>query len=169
MTYPWRDEFLTPGLRWVQSISVGVEQFPIERFRDAGVVLTSARGIHGPQVAEHALALLLAMTRGIGKAALQQRDHEWEWPPVTEIGGMTMGVIGLGSIGEAIAQRASALGMRVIGTKRDIRGYDGVCRRGDSRRADGRRVRCLRRRGDHAAGWRGNAGHRWRAAVGRSR
>jgi len=126
VTYPWRDEFLTPDLRWVQSVSAGTEQFPVERFREAGVVLTSGRGIHGPQVAEHALALLLAMTRGVGRVALQRAERKWEWPEVTEIGGMTMGIIGLGVIGEAIAQRAGALGMRVIGTKRDITGYEGA-------------------------------------------
>lgn len=129
VTYPWRDEFLTPDLRWVQSVSAGTEQFPVERFREAGVVLTSARGIHGPQVAEHVLALLLAMTRGVGRATLQRRDRSWDWPAVTEIGGMTMGVIGLGVIGEAVAQRAAVLGMRVIGTKRDVLGYGGAAER----------------------------------------
>jgi D-2-hydroxyacid dehydrogenase (NADP+) len=126
VSYPWRDEFLTPDLRWVQSVSVGVEQFPVERIREAGVVLTSARGIHGPQVAEHAIALLLSMTRGIAAATLRRKDREWRWSDVAEIGGMTMGVIGLGVTGEAVAERAGALGMRVIGTKRDIEGYDGA-------------------------------------------
>ncbi|MBU1866599.1 MAG: D-2-hydroxyacid dehydrogenase [Actinobacteria bacterium] len=129
VSYPWRDEFLTPSLRWVQSVSAGTEQFPAERLREAGVALTSARGIHGPQVAEHALALLLAMTRGVGRAALDRRDRVWKSPPVTEIGGMTMGVIGLGVIGEAVAERAKALGMRVVGTKRDITGYRGAADR----------------------------------------
>jgi phosphoglycerate dehydrogenase-like enzyme len=126
VTYPWRDEFLTSDLRWVQSVSVGVEQFPHEAFRDAGVVLTSARGIHGPQVAEHAIALLLSMTRGIASATLQRAERDWSWPEVTEIGGMVLGVIGLGVTGEAVARRARALGMRVIGTKRDMEGYDGA-------------------------------------------
>ncbi|MCB2224617.1 MAG: D-2-hydroxyacid dehydrogenase [Actinobacteria bacterium] len=126
VTYPWREEFLVPGLRWVQSVSAGTEQFPLDRFREAGVVLTSARGVHGPQVAEHAIALLLAMTRGIGTAALARRERRWEWPHVTEIGGKTLGVVGLGAIGEAVAERAAALGMRVIGTRRDPAGYDGA-------------------------------------------
>ena len=126
VSYPWRDGFLTPGLRWVQSVSAGTEQFPVKRLREAGVALTSARGIHGPQVAEHALALLLAMTRGVGRATMQRSGRTWEGTEVTEIGGMTMGIIGLGVIGEAIARRAGALGMRVIGTRRDITGYEGA-------------------------------------------
>lgn len=126
VTYPWSDDYLTPGLRWVQSVSAGTEHFPIASLREAGVVLTSARGIHGPQVAEHAIALLLAMTRGVAAATLQRADRSWQWPEVTEIGGLTLGIVGLGVIGEEVARRAVALGMRVIGTKRDVSGYAGV-------------------------------------------
>jgi phosphoglycerate dehydrogenase-like enzyme len=125
VSFLWRDEFLTPSLRWIQSISAGTEQFPASRLEEAGVVLTSAVGIHGPQVAEHALALLLALTRGVGRAALQRAGRDWSVPPVYEIGGMTMAVLGLGVLGEAIAERAKALGMSVIGVKRDVAGYDG--------------------------------------------
>jgi phosphoglycerate dehydrogenase-like enzyme len=126
ITYQWRDEFLTTALRWVQSISAGTEQFPIVRMAGAGVVLTSARGVHGPQVAEHALALLLSMTRGVGRSTLQRAGRSWDWPEVTEIGGLTLGVLGLGAIGEAVAERARALGMRVIGVKRVVDGYQGA-------------------------------------------
>lgn len=126
VTYLWNDEYLTGDLRWVQSVSAGTEQFPLGQFAEAGVVLTSASGVHGPQVGEHAIALLLAMTRGVGSATLQRPARAWEWPPVVEVGGLTMGIIGLGAIGEAVAQRAAALGMRVIGTKRDVSGYRGA-------------------------------------------
>ena len=126
VTYLWDDEYLTSGLCWVQSVSAGTEQFPLQRFSEAGVVLTSASGVHGPQVGEHAIALLLAMTRGVGPATLQRPARAWEWPTVVEIGGLTMGIIGLGAIGEAVAQRAAALGMRVIGTKRDVSEYRGA-------------------------------------------
>jgi D-2-hydroxyacid dehydrogenase (NADP+) len=126
VTYLWEDEYLTGDLRWVQSVSAGTEQFPLRRFEEAGVVLTSASGVHGPQVGEHVMALLLAMTRGVGPATLQRHSRAWEWPPVVEIGGLTLGIIGLGAIGEAVAQRAAALGMRVIGAKRDVSDYRGA-------------------------------------------
>jgi phosphoglycerate dehydrogenase-like enzyme len=126
VTLDWDDDYLVPGLRWVQAISAGTEQFPAGRLADAGVVLTSARGVHGPQVAEHAFGLLLGLTRGIAVAARAQVRHEWRWPPVTEIHGATMGILGLGVIGEAVAERAAAFGMYVIGTKRDPAGYDGA-------------------------------------------
>ena len=53
VTFDWRDEWLMPNLRWIQSASTGVEQFPAQRLADAGIVLTSARGVHGPQMSEH--------------------------------------------------------------------------------------------------------------------
>jgi phosphoglycerate dehydrogenase-like enzyme len=145
VTYLWSDDWLDSALHWVQSVSVGTDQFPVEAMAERGVVLTSAHGIHEVQVAEHALAALLAMTRGIATAVRQQEKRIWQWPPVFELDGMTLGILGLGHIGEGVARRASALGMHVIGTKRNPGGYDGaaaevfspsgtleVCRRSDA-------------------------------------
>lgn len=126
VTYRWDDSYLTESLRWIQSISVGVDQYPIERLRGAGVVLTSARGCHGPQVSEHAFGLLLALTRGIGRSMRNAEARLWKPIPGIEISGMTLGVLGLGTIGEAIAQKAVAWGMRVIGTKSHVADYSGV-------------------------------------------
>lgn len=126
VTFRWRSEFLAPVLRWVQAASAGVDQFPLETLREGGVVLTSARGVHGPQVAEHAFGMLLALTRGIAASVRSQTIREWHRPAVTELAGRTMGVLGLGTIGEAVALRAKAFGMRVIGTKRNPDAYSGV-------------------------------------------
>jgi phosphoglycerate dehydrogenase-like enzyme len=126
VTFRWLPEFLVPGLRWVQAASAGVDQFPRGALREAGVVLTSARGVHGPQVAEHAFGMLLALTRSIADAVRCQSDRRWHRPEVTELAGRTLGILGLGTIGEAVAVRAEAFGMRVIGTKRDPGTYSGV-------------------------------------------
>jgi phosphoglycerate dehydrogenase-like enzyme len=126
VTFRWLDEWLIPSLRWVQSVSAGTDQFPLDLLRSNGVVLTSARGIHETQVSEHALGLLLAMTRGIATAATNQASRTWVWSEVTELSGKTLGVLGLGVIGEGVAHRASAFGMRVIGTKQDPSSYEGV-------------------------------------------
>jgi len=128
-TYLWEDRFLVPGLRWVQAISAGTDQFPVDAFSSAGVVLTSARGAHTPAVAEHALALLLALVRSIGPSMRDASEHAWRIRPATEIRGRTLGVLGLGSIGEEVAGLAAALGMRVIGTKRSPEGYTGIAER----------------------------------------
>jgi D-2-hydroxyacid dehydrogenase (NADP+) len=129
VTFRWSDEWLMPSLRWVQSVSAGTDQFPLDLFRSNRVVLTSARGIHETQVSEHAIGLLLAMTRGIATAVTNQAKRTWVWSEVTELSGKTIGVLGLGVIGEGVARRASAFGMRVIGTKQDPSSYDGVAER----------------------------------------
>jgi len=126
VTFLWSDSWITDSLRWVQSVSAGTDQFPTERFHHSGVVLTSARGVHEVQVAEHAIGLLLAMTRGIAAAVRDQAEHRWDRSTVGELHGMTLGVLGLGTIGEGVARRATAFGMRVIGTKRHPQGYAGV-------------------------------------------
>lgn len=126
VTYRWDPRFLTPALRWVQSISTGHEQFPLDRLRAQGVALSSARGVHGPQVAEHAFALLLAMTRGVGIAMREAEHRIWRPRMGVELGGRTMAVLGLGTIGEEVARRALAWGMRVIGTKARPSDYQGV-------------------------------------------
>ncbi len=126
VTFLWLDDWLTDSLQWIQSVSAGTDQFPIVRLRERGVVLTSATGIHEVQVSEHAIGLLLAMTRGIAAAARDQADHVWRrWLPA-ELAGMTLGVLGLGTIGEGVARRAAGFGMRVIGTKQSPDDYAGV-------------------------------------------
>lgn len=126
VTFRWTDDYLVPGLRFVQSISVGVEQFPLKDLSEAGVVLASARGCHGPQVSEHVFALLLALTRGVGFAMRNAESRIWKPMQGDEISGRTIGVLGLGAIGEAIAEKAAAWDMRVIGTKGHPESYRGV-------------------------------------------
>jgi len=126
VTFGWSDDWLTADLRWIQSVSAGTDQFPVDLLVERGVTLTSASGIHEVQVSEHAIGLLLAMTRGIARAVANQQSHTWSRSPVVELSGMTLGVLGLGVIGEGVARRARAFGMKVIGTKADPSAYDGV-------------------------------------------
>ena len=130
VTYRWDDSFIAGELRWVQALSAGMEQFPLDTLHQAGAALTSARGVHAPAVAEHALALLMASMRGIGAAMRDVPQREWEWGrPGFELGGRTLGVIGLGHVGEHVAQLGVGLGMRVIGTKAHPEDYVGVAER----------------------------------------
>ena len=101
-------------LRWVQLPHAGVESFMYPAFTASDIVLTNCRGLYGPQIAEHAFALLLALTRGIpAQLEFMQRKH-WERVPCLELAGMTLGIIGLGGIGRAIAARAKAFEFEVI-------------------------------------------------------
>lgn len=121
VTFDWDDEFLTSDLKWVQAISAGVDQFPLEDLTESGVVLTSARGVHTPAVAEHAVALLFAVVRRLGPAVRRATRHEWKPEMVTEIRGLTVTILGMGSIGTEIARLLKPLGAKVIGIQRNPR------------------------------------------------
>lgn len=136
VTYIWRDDFLTDSLRWVAGCGAGFEQYPLARFADRGVVLTSAAGVHADCVAEHAFALLLALTRRVGEAMRHMTHSRWVALPGEELGGKKLAIIGLGRIGEGIARRAEGWGVQIVGVKRnptdyhgrvnDVRGTDGI-------------------------------------------
>lgn len=129
VSFIWTDECLSLGLRWIQSISSGLDNYPLEALAEAGIRLTSGRGANAPAVAEHAFALLLAVTRRVGKSVRYSERSLWRQGMGYELGGKTLGVLGLGSVGEEIAWRAKAWGMEVIGTKRFPDAYQGCADR----------------------------------------
>jgi phosphoglycerate dehydrogenase-like enzyme len=88
------------------------------------VVITNARDVHGPVVAEHAIALVLAMAKRLPSAMRYQQQRRWsqeqlwrERPRPREVAGATLALVGLGSIGREVATRAAALGMRVLAVR----------------------------------------------------
>ncbi|MBM3735957.1 MAG: D-2-hydroxyacid dehydrogenase [Acidobacteria bacterium] len=104
-------------LKWVQTYSAGVEAFAFKAFVDSDVTLTNCKIVQGPNIADHAMAMLLAFTRGMNRYIPGRLKEEWnrEDPGLLELNGMTAVVIGVGGIGSQIAVRANAFGMRVIG------------------------------------------------------
>lgn len=103
-------------LRWVQVTGAGVDARLFPDFVDSEVVFTSAKGRVGVHLAEHAMALLLGLTRGIATAV---RNPGWhQRMPIRnaawELAGLTMGIIGLGGTGRELAKRAHGFDMRVI-------------------------------------------------------
>ena len=102
------------SLQWVMQPFVGVEGSMYPAFKESPITLVNSRRLYGPQLAEHAFALLLALTRGINAQLNLMREKKWEWAPCVEVSGMTMGVLGLGGIGRAVAQRAKAFDFNVI-------------------------------------------------------
>jgi phosphoglycerate dehydrogenase-like enzyme len=105
-----------PNLKWVQTQSAGVENF-VNDLRDRPVILTNCKIIQGPNIADHAMALLLTMTRQIPTALGFMRSEEWGRGrfQLYELAGKTAVIIGVGGIGMQIAQRAHGFGMNVIG------------------------------------------------------
>jgi phosphoglycerate dehydrogenase-like enzyme len=111
-------------LRWIHSPAAAVHQLMFPELVQSDVLLTNARQVHGPVVAEHVIAQILALAKMLPAAVRYQQQHVWGqeamWsgrPRPREISGATVGLVGLGSIGMELAQRASALGMRVIAVR----------------------------------------------------
>jgi phosphoglycerate dehydrogenase-like enzyme len=104
-------------LKWVQIYSAGVETYRFPEFIHSDITLTNCKVIQGPEIADHALAMLLALTRDLNKIIPTRGKEEWakeRYHPL-ELRGKTAVVIGVGGIGSQIAQRAAAFGMKVIG------------------------------------------------------
>ena len=104
-----------PRLRWLQSPSAGVERQLYPAFVESDVILTNAKGIHAPYCAEHAFALLLGLTRGIHHYVRDQDGRRRVGRPLIEIGGWTLGIVGLGGFGVQMAQRGKGFAMHVLG------------------------------------------------------
>ncbi len=117
VSHIWKPEYLQPGLRWVQSHSAGVAQFPLDIFRERQIVLTSASGVH-VVCAEHAIGLLLALSRDIHTAIKDMPDRRWGSRVSPEIAGRTVAVLGLGPIGRYIVERLAGWDVRLIGVTR---------------------------------------------------
>lgn len=139
------------GLRWIYSITAAVDQFFYPELASSEIAITNAGRVHGPVVAEHAIAMLLALARRLPAAVRYQERRKWameaiwsEQPRPREVRGASVTVVGLGSIGAEVASMAAALKMNVFGVREhpergaagtnEVVGYgalDSVIARGD--------------------------------------
>ena len=117
-----REQFLSAKkLKWMQATSAGVENYltNIPELRNSPVTLTNMKIVQGIEIADHAFALLLGLTRRIDVAVKDRETETWrrlaDYGPPLELHGKTAVIIGVGGIGMQIAVRAKAFGMRVIG------------------------------------------------------
>lgn len=123
----WRNALLeqAPRLTFIQSISAGVDQYDTAALRARRIQLASAQGANESAVAEHAMALILALTRRLPEARDNQARRHWRGMVSElsgredELGGKTLLIIGFGRIGRRLAKLAKAFDMRVIGVRRD--------------------------------------------------
>jgi phosphoglycerate dehydrogenase-like enzyme len=126
----WRNALIAraPRLAFVQSISAGIDQYDRDAFRAAGIRLASAQGVNANAVSQHAIGLILALARQLHLARDNQTAQHWRGmisdltQREDELGGKTLLIVGLGTIGSRLAGLARAFGMRVIATKRDLAG-----------------------------------------------
>jgi phosphoglycerate dehydrogenase-like enzyme len=112
-------------LGFIQAIGAGTDQFPREELAKRGIRLASAHGVNYRAVAEHAMALILALSRRLPEARDNQAKRVWRGMigdpsrREDELGGKTLLIVGLGQIGGRLAQLAKAFDMRVVGLRRD--------------------------------------------------
>jgi phosphoglycerate dehydrogenase-like enzyme len=112
-------DLLDRGVRWVHLGSTGVDRFPVELVGDR--TLTCARGSTAVPIAEWCLAVMLAFEKDLPGAWVTEAPARWNFPADGTLGtldGRTLGLVGLGTINLAVAQRALAFGMRVVGLRR---------------------------------------------------
>lgn len=115
-----------PDLRWLQAMTAGVEMWLGRPDLPADLQLTAARGVHRVSMPENILAALFHLTKPIVAAALDQRERRWTRRVSVPLAGKTLGIVGLGTIGAELARKASALELRVIGTRRSGVAVPGV-------------------------------------------
>jgi phosphoglycerate dehydrogenase-like enzyme len=123
----WQNELaaIASKLTFIQSISAGTDQYDKALLRERGIRLASAAGVNAEAVAEHAMALMLALCRRLPEARDNQNAQRWRGM-ISEIAaredqltGKTLLIVGMGRIGRRLARLAKAFDMRVIATKRD--------------------------------------------------
>lgn len=133
---PLRRETLAqlPRLRYIGVTATGVNVVDLDAARERGIAVTNVPAYGTPSVAQHVFALLLELTHRTGHHAHTVRDGRWahstDWCywdfPLVELAGLTLGIVGFGEIGRAVARIGRAFGMNVIATTRATRVEDGV-------------------------------------------
>jgi D-2-hydroxyacid dehydrogenase (NADP+) len=131
------------SLRWIYSITAAVDQFLYPELVSSEIAISNAGRVHGPVVAEHAIAILLALAKRLPSAVRYQERRKWameaiwkEEPRPREVRGASLVVVGLGSIGAEVASMAAELKMNVIGVREhpergtsgahEVLGYDAL-------------------------------------------
>ena len=113
----------------------GVDHLPLDAFRERGVAVTNASGVHGPNVGEYAVGAILSFARDFFESRRRQERREWRSHQAHELAGSTVAVVGMGPIGEAILQRLQGFDVDTVGVRYtpekggptdEVYGYDDV-------------------------------------------
>ena len=115
---------LAPGLRLVHAAGAGTEWFDHAGLQARGIPLCNASGVAAAPIAEFMLARILVVYKGLRRIEALQREHRWQPQFGRELAGSTLGIVGLGGIGRAVAVRARAFDVTVLGTRRSARPGD---------------------------------------------
>ena len=131
---PWRfkaeDLALLKNLKWIQTFSAGVNTLPLKEIKERGILLTNSSGVHGPQMTDHIMGMILSFSRALLPSIRNQKEKNWKVDyPLSELTGKEMLIVGAGSIGQLLAKKAKAFDMNVVGLKRtveDLENFDEV-------------------------------------------
>jgi len=119
-TIPWDlpnlEHVLGRGVRWIHTLGTGVDRFPLALVGDR--TLTCSRGASAVPIAEWVLAQMLAYEKHLPEAWITEGPDQWHTAQLGGLAGRTLGLVGLGGIGAAVASRAVPFGMRVLGLRR---------------------------------------------------
>lgn len=107
-----------PKLKWIQVTSAGVDRYLTEEFKQSQVILTNASGVHATPIGEFVVSLMLMFAKNSPLFFDAKQKKQWLRSPGTVLRGKTVGVVGLGSIGQEVARICKAFRMRVIATRR---------------------------------------------------
>lgn len=114
-------------LKWLHLASAGATHVLFPEMIASDIIVTNSRGLYGIPIAEHVLGMMIILARKLHEAYRFQLEDKWarremfaRYPTFSELYGQTAGIIGLGDIGFAVAERVKALGMRVIASKRRV-------------------------------------------------
>ena len=107
-----------PKLKWIQVTSAGVDRYLTEEFKRSKVILTNASGVHATPIGEFVISLMLMFAKNAPLFFDAKQKKQWLRSPGTVLRDKTVGVVGLGSIGQEVARLCKAFRMRVIATRR---------------------------------------------------
>lgn len=128
------------NVEWIQALTTGTDGITECRNLSGDVLITSTRGIHGPQMSELTLLLMLALTRRFPRVLANQAERKWERWPQSILDGKTVAVLGVGAIAEHLAPLCKGFGLTVLGisqSPRQVMGFDRMYRRGQLKEAVG--------------------------------
>lgn len=108
----------TPRLRWIHSASAGVDRIATPALRERGLVVTNARGVFSRPIAEYVVMMSLAVARRLPALLELQRERTWQPLRGRELSELTVGIVGFGSIGLAVARLLEPFGCRILATRR---------------------------------------------------
>jgi len=110
-------------LKWIQTVGAGVDRFLLPEVMKSPVIITNASGVHPTPISEHVIGMMLCFCRKLHFHIRNQMERKWERysrEQIEELPGKTVGIVGLGRIGEEVAKKAKNLGMKVIATRRNL-------------------------------------------------